>query len=109
MLKWIFTVLSVFWVIGGIPARADSSKTCVLIFERRIHPFTQVIHGVFDPAVKAGRAIVIDEAVPVDMLKCVDAGASEIVMVVHAAVLDPGYHRVFQHADTRRGAEVMTG
>ena len=66
----------------------DKHKTCILNFERRIHPFTQVLHSVFDPAIKKEEAILIDEALPVELMSCVDQGATEIIIVAHAGDLN---------------------
>ena len=65
--------------------RADTKTICILSFEREAHPFTSVIHDVFK---NAPNTYVRNESIPLDILNCIHQGSSEIIMVVHSAILN---------------------
>jgi hypothetical protein len=54
---------------------------CVLNYERKIHPMTHELEKIFanDPKAK-----LTSEAVPIDLLKCLQDGAEEVIIFAHA-------------------------
>ena len=58
-----------------------AKNTCVLFFERPEHPFFEPMQNIFANQQKVD---FIPLAQPLDFLKCVEAGAQEILIVAHA-------------------------
>lgn len=79
----------VSFTLGSLKAfagNASGKRVCVLNFERKIHPFTEIINDVFT----GNRDVYLkNEAVPLDFLECVKSSVSEIVIIAHSFQIDP--------------------
>jgi hypothetical protein len=75
---------------------ASESRVCVLTYEREAHPITKAVKKVFRGHPEVALQV---EALPIDFLKCIRSGATEILFVAHAVEyagsdhIDLGYFR----------------
>lgn len=88
-----FVVSILLICMCSIYVYGEPKKVCVLYHERTVHPFMKDINQVFG---KNTQVLLIKEAVPVDILKCLEADVEDILIFSHA-------FEISDEGDTRLG------
>lgn len=70
---------------------AAADNVCVLLYERAAHPFTKHVHKVFD---SHSSVRIVEEALPIDIVKCIADQFDEIVIIAHSVQMGEGSEHV---------------